>query len=39
MLFGVESGVDSILARFNKETSAEQNAVARFHVRERLHRG
>ncbi|WP_435057710.1 B12-binding domain-containing radical SAM protein [Streptomyces sp. bgisy060] len=28
MLFGVESGVDSILARFNKETTAEQNALA-----------
>ncbi|MCL3998893.1 radical SAM protein, partial [Streptomyces lavenduligriseus] len=28
MLFGVESGVDSILARFNKETSARQNAWA-----------
>jgi radical SAM superfamily enzyme YgiQ (UPF0313 family) len=27
-LFGVESGVDSILERFNKETTAEQNAVA-----------
>ncbi|WP_234350467.1 B12-binding domain-containing radical SAM protein [Streptomyces sp. XY66] len=28
MLFGVESGVDSILDRFNKETCAEQNALA-----------
>ncbi|MEU7028895.1 radical SAM protein [Streptomyces sp. NPDC046275] len=28
MLFGVESGVDSILTRFNKETTAEQNALA-----------
>ncbi|MFF8617945.1 B12-binding domain-containing radical SAM protein [Streptomyces sp. NPDC015350] len=28
MLFGVESGVDSILARFNKETCAGQNALA-----------
>ena len=28
MLFGVESGVDSILARFNKETTGEQNALA-----------
>ncbi|MFI1727562.1 B12-binding domain-containing radical SAM protein [Streptomyces sp. NPDC020489] len=28
MLFGVESGVDSILTRFNKETCAEQNALA-----------
>jgi hypothetical protein len=28
MLFGVESGVDSILERFNKETTSEQNAVA-----------
>jgi hypothetical protein len=27
-LFGVESGVDSILARFNKETVGEQNALA-----------
>ncbi len=27
-LFGVESGVDSILQRFNKETTAEQNALA-----------
>ncbi|MFI6848101.1 B12-binding domain-containing radical SAM protein [Kitasatospora sp. NPDC050467] len=27
-LFGVESGVDSILERFNKETGGEQNAVA-----------
>jgi hypothetical protein len=27
-LFGVESGVTSILARFNKETSGEQNALA-----------
>ncbi|MGH3328711.1 MAG: B12-binding domain-containing radical SAM protein [Streptomycetales bacterium] len=27
-LFGVESGVTSILDRFNKETSAEQNALA-----------
>jgi len=27
-LFGVESGVDSILERFNKETTAEQNALA-----------
>ncbi|MGA5817995.1 B12-binding domain-containing radical SAM protein [Kitasatospora sp. NPDC094028] len=27
-LFGVESGVDSILERFNKETGAEQNALA-----------
>lgn len=27
-LFGVESGVASILDRFNKETSAEQNALA-----------
>jgi radical SAM superfamily enzyme YgiQ (UPF0313 family) len=27
-LFGVESGVDSILERFNKETSGEQNALA-----------
>ncbi|MEV0484509.1 radical SAM protein [Streptomyces sp. NPDC050508] len=28
MLFGVESGVDSILERFNKETTADQNALA-----------
>ncbi|MBX6767632.1 MAG: radical SAM protein, partial [Actinomadura rubrobrunea] len=28
MLFGVESGVDSILERFNKETTGEQNALA-----------
>ncbi|GLZ14899.1 hypothetical protein Acsp04_51340 [Actinomadura sp. NBRC 104425] len=28
MLFGVESGVDSILERLNKETTAEQNALA-----------
>ncbi|MEU8001520.1 radical SAM protein [Catellatospora sp. NPDC049111] len=28
MLFGVESGVDSILTRFNKETTGEQNALA-----------
>ncbi|WP_435598456.1 B12-binding domain-containing radical SAM protein [Streptomyces anulatus] len=28
MLFGVESGVDSILTRFNKETTAQQNALA-----------
>ncbi|WP_431921113.1 B12-binding domain-containing radical SAM protein [Nonomuraea jabiensis] len=28
MLFGVESGVDSILARFNKDTTGEQNALA-----------
>lgn len=27
-LFGVESGVDTILARFNKETTGEQNALA-----------
>lgn len=27
-LFGVESGVDSVLDRFNKETSGEQNALA-----------
>lgn len=27
MLFGVESGVESILARFNKETTSEQNAL------------
>ncbi len=27
-LFGVESGVTSILTRFNKETTAEQNALA-----------
>ncbi|MCX5402284.1 radical SAM protein [Streptomyces sp. NBC_00102] len=27
-LFGVESGVDSILTRFNKETTGEQNAQA-----------
>lgn len=27
-LFGVESGVDSILDRFNKETTGEQNALA-----------
>lgn len=27
-LFGVESGVDSILDRFHKETTAEQNALA-----------
>jgi hypothetical protein len=27
-LFGVESGVDSILARFNKKTSAAQNVLA-----------
>ncbi|WP_259316587.1 radical SAM protein [Kitasatospora xanthocidica] len=27
-LFGVESGVDSILVRFNKDTTAEQNALA-----------
>lgn len=28
MLFGVESGVDTILDRFNKETTGEQNALA-----------
>ena len=28
MLFGVESGVDSILDRFNKETTGQQNALA-----------
>lgn len=28
MLFGVESGVTSILARFTKDTTAEQNALA-----------
>jgi hypothetical protein len=28
MLFGVESGVDSVLTRFNKETTGEQNALA-----------
>ncbi|MFF8786793.1 B12-binding domain-containing radical SAM protein [Streptomyces sp. NPDC015125] len=28
MLFGVESGVDSILTRFNKETTGAQNATA-----------
>lgn len=28
MLFGVESGVDSILNRFNKETTGQQNALA-----------
>jgi hypothetical protein len=28
MLFGVESGVDSILERFNKETTGQQNALA-----------
>ncbi|WKU08662.1 radical SAM protein [Micromonospora sp. HUAS LYJ1] len=28
MLFGVESGVTSILERFNKETTGEQNALA-----------
>lgn len=28
MLFGVESGVDSILERFNKETTEQQNALA-----------
>jgi radical SAM superfamily enzyme YgiQ (UPF0313 family) len=28
MLFGVESGVDSILQRFNKETTSYQNALA-----------
>lgn len=28
MLFGVESGVDSILDRFNKETTSQQNALA-----------
>lgn len=28
MLFGVESGVTSILERFNKETDADQNALA-----------
>ncbi|MFG3423236.1 radical SAM protein [Micromonospora sp. NPDC048063] len=28
MLFGVESGVTSVLERFNKETTAEQNALA-----------
>ncbi|MGI8452068.1 MAG: B12-binding domain-containing radical SAM protein [Streptosporangiaceae bacterium] len=28
MLFGVESGVDSILERFNKETTEAQNALA-----------
>ncbi len=27
-LFGVESGVDSVLERFNKETTGEQNALA-----------
>lgn len=28
MLFGVESGVDSILTRFNKHSTAEQNVIA-----------
>src|ERR1044071_10183264 len=28
MLFGIESGVTSVLQRFNKETTAEQNAYA-----------
>src|SRR6202012_1089720 len=28
MLFGVESGVDTILDRFNKETTGDQNALA-----------
>lgn len=28
MLFGVESGVDSVLTRFNKETTGQQNALA-----------
>jgi hypothetical protein len=28
MLFGIESGVTSILARFDKDTTADQNAVA-----------
>lgn len=28
MLFGIESGVDTILDRFNKETTGEQNALA-----------
>lgn len=28
MLFGVESGVDSVLARFAKETTGQQNALA-----------
>jgi hypothetical protein len=28
MLFGVESGVTSVLARFNKETTSEQNILA-----------
>lgn len=28
MLFGVESGVDTVLERFNKETTAQQNALA-----------
>ncbi|MDF5758396.1 hypothetical protein [Spongiactinospora sp. TRM90649] len=28
MLFGVESGVDSILTRFNKDATGEQNALA-----------
>ncbi len=28
MLFGVESGVTSVLARFNKETTSEQNVLA-----------
>ncbi|MQT01965.1 radical SAM protein [Streptomyces jumonjinensis] len=28
MLFGVESGVDSVLERFNKETTGRQNALA-----------
>jgi hypothetical protein len=28
MLFGIESGVDTVLDRFNKETTGEQNALA-----------
>jgi hypothetical protein len=28
VLFGVESGVDSVLARFSKETTGQQNALA-----------
>ncbi|MFI6281682.1 radical SAM protein [Streptomyces sp. NPDC050988] len=28
MLFGVESGVDSVLTRFNKDTTGDQNALA-----------
>ena len=35
MLFGVESGVTSVLDRFNKETTAEQNSAASAPIRAR----